>query len=78
MYPRLRDHACVADYPDVPGMRANLFLLNHDKWEDSVKGEGANATMDDDMSKSNKYARVPIFCACRHSYTHTYVVIACP
>lgn len=54
MYPHLRDHACVADYPPVPGMRATLYLLEHDKWEDSVKSDGG---MDDDMSKSNKYVK---------------------
>jgi hypothetical protein len=52
VYPHLRDHACVADYPPVPGMRATLYLLEHDKWEDSVKSDGGT---DDDMSKSNKY-----------------------
>lgn len=55
MYPQLRDHACVSNYPAVPGMRATLYLLDHAKWEDSVKSDGG---MEDDMSKSNKYVLI--------------------
>lgn len=36
-------------------MRATLYLLDHAKWEDSVKSDGG---MEDDMSKSNKYVLI--------------------
>lgn len=50
MYPSLRDHTSVRSYPDVPGVRSNLWFLDHREWEDAVKKKA-----DDDVSKSCKY-----------------------
>ncbi|RAL63386.1 hypothetical protein DID88_003810 [Monilinia fructigena] len=42
IYPRLVDHSITKVLPDVVGMRENTFWLDHDNFQDNVKGDGIN------------------------------------
>lgn len=50
LYPELKDDASVEQYPDVAGMRQNVYWLDHDHLE-----TGAGAVEQASMSKSSKF-----------------------
>ncbi|MDI1487639.1 MAG: hypothetical protein OHK93_006909 [Ramalina farinacea] len=53
LYPGLRDHDTVLDYPTIPGVRKRLFWLDHREHE--VGKAGGNADGAVQMSQSNDY-----------------------
>ncbi|KAF9765505.1 hypothetical protein IL306_002205 [Fusarium sp. DS 682] len=43
VYPKLQDHSSIQDYPDVSGMRHNVFWLDH-SYREARSGEGPHGT----------------------------------
>ena len=50
LYPRLKDHPSVFEYPDVEGVRRRLFWLDHSKKEDGTPSSPAQS-----FSKTNTW-----------------------
>ena len=61
LYPQLRDHPSVMEYPEITGMRRRLFWMNHQHREDTSSADGNMQT-----SKSNKWEVELVVSLVRH------------
>lgn len=52
LYPKLKNHSSIHEYPDVDGMRRRLFWLDHRMLEDAAIPDRMGETSN---SKSNEF-----------------------
>lgn len=57
IYPDLQDHFSVKEYPHVPGVKHNLFFLDHDHPEQGSEDEGKSKSNEFEVKFSVAFAR---------------------
>ncbi|KAI9656429.1 MAG: hypothetical protein M1829_000420 [Trizodia sp. TS-e1964] len=78
MYEKLTDHPSTSEFPDVVGMRKNLFWLDHDNMEDQGQAE-----IQHKKSKSNEWEVELVLALVRHMvrqgvYTSSDIAVLTP
>ncbi|KAK7024594.1 NFX1-type zinc finger-containing protein 1, partial [Halocaridina rubra] len=64
VYPALKDHPCVEEFPSIRGITKNVFFINHDNPE--------REESDDNNSHENLYEAELIMGLCRHLILQGY------
>jgi hypothetical protein len=59
VYPDLKDHPSLVEYPPVPGVQENVWFMDHTVMEDAVTADGG---IQDDMSKANRSVKLDAIC----------------